>query len=471
MVSTARRALVVCVGLALTTPAARADRIDAKLHENAPAILAALNKQGVKTVGVLRFRAERGKKPESFDTGPINDGLAARVENLLVIHADRGHPVGVLRDPNHEAAANKLGHWFTNTADRKKLFDHAYNLAWGDGTARPDAFLTGEVRCTGDMVKTTVVVEMFTAANPTKLVPVVEFTVDTDRLILADLGQRFNVARRGPGVRRAADLDRFAIGEARRRDGDLPDGADPANPPTPTDPPPAPTETLTDIGGVSFQLLSGDAVQTINPAKSAGAKWEVTSPPPGQPVTMVLKNTSGKRLGVVLKVNEVSTIFEQVEDSALCRKWVLEPGKEIKVKGFYQEGKQVAPFKILVGDEARQFVEQQQLGDKAGKIRVEVFAEAAGDDDTALAISLPRRMPEGRIGVARRDLASLQTALMKPARVTRATRTETVDGKAVKREIIVPDKQALQPSPELKEVDFKPSGSPVAAELIQIVKP
>lgn len=452
----AARALLVGAFIALAAPA-RADQIDAKLHAQAPAILKALKDANVSTVGTLRFRVERGKKPDSFQVGPINDGLAARLENLLIIHADKANPIGVLKNPGTTASVAKVGSWYTNAASRRKLFELEYPTAWGNKKAKADAFLTGEVRCTGDMTKTTVVIEMFTAQDPTKFTKLVEFTVPTDRLILADLGERFSVPR-GNGLRRSADLDRFAIGEVRKRE-DMDGNGDMLN-----DTPPA---SELNVGGVTYRLLAGEEAATFRPSASAGAKWEVPSPAQDKEITMVLKNTTAKRVGVVLKVNETSTIFFQTEDSALCRKWVIEPDKEIKLKGFYQEDKQYAPFKVLVGDEAKQAIDQ--LGEKAGRIRIEVF-DAASEEET-MTISLPRRVPESRIAAARGNLNSLAPVLQKPSRVKTETKTETVNGKAVKREIIVADKEALKPHSGLKEVDFAPSGAPLAVELIQIVKP
>lgn len=452
------RCFLVCAAGALLSAPARADKIDAKLHEQAPAILAALKKADVKAVGVLRFRAERGKKAEGFDVGPINDGLAARVENLLVIHADRADPIGVLRDPNAVAAAARLGGWYTTPAVRKRLFETEYPLAWGSTRARPDAFLTGVVRCKDDMTRTTVAVEMFTAKEPSKFVRLTEFTVPTDRLILTDLGVRFSVPR-GAGIKRGGDdEDRFVIGEVRKREDDASGGGNP--------PPPA---AGLDVGGVTYRLRAGGESVPFRATGSAGEGWEATSPAPGTAVTMTLKNTTDRRVGVVLKVNEVSTIFSQTEDSALCRKWVIEPGKEIQLKGFYQEDRQYAPFKVLAGDEARAAAEQ--LGDKAGRVRVEVFDEGEGGAFAPLSVSLPRRIPEAKIGAARRSLDTLRPGLLAASRAKVETRTETVNGKAIKREIIVPDKDALLPSPDLKEVDFRSAPAPTAAELIRIVKP
>jgi hypothetical protein len=453
------RYLLVCVAAVCVAAPARADKIDAKLHEQAPAILASLKKAELKNVGVLRFRAEIGKRAESFDIGPINDGLAARIENLLVIHADRMNTIGVLRDPNTAAASARLGGWYTSADVRRKLFEQEYPLAWGTKKARPDAFLTGVVRCKGDMTTTTVVVEMFTAKEPTRFVPLVEFSVPTDRLILADLGVRFSVPRQ-PGIRRGADdMDRFVIGEVRRREetgsnGDIP----------------RPTDAV-DVGGVTYRLRVNSETVSFRSTGSAGAAWEMTSPSPDKVITMTLKNTTPKRVGVVLKINEVSTIFYQTEDSALCRKWIVDSGKEIQLKGFYQEDNRYAPFKVIVGEEAKTFALQQ--GDKAGLIRIEVFDEVVEEEGafSPLTMSLPRRIPEARLKAARESLDTLRPGLLASARAKIETRTEILNGKAIKREIVVPDKDALKPSPEVKEVEFKAASAPTAVEMIRIVTP
>ncbi len=460
------RPVLIAALLCLTTQPVRADRIDAKLNDHAPAIVEALRKHKLKTVGVLRFRAERGKKPESFAVGPINDGLAARLEHLLIIHNDTGDPLGVLLDPNMQAVEKKIGDWFGKPAERQSLFSHEYRLAWSTSTAKPEAFLTGCVRCSDDLKKTTVALELFRADDPKTLHALAEFTVDTDRLILADLGFRFDVAGKEPEDRCvpiAEELDRFAIGEVREREKEKPVTTDP---PSVTPPGGKPQDSLT-VGGVIVTIKAGGEAVPVRPAADPSA-WQMTSPAPGKPVVVTLKNTTDSRQGVVLKLNGISTIFEQVEDLAMCRKWVLKPGAEITIRGFYLESKQVAPFKILVGEEAKAAAEQ--FKDKAGRIEVGVFAEQSDRDESKLAVSLPRRLSAARAIAIRKDLPTLQAALMKSAKLKRTTVTEVVNGTALKREIIVADKDALEPG-LVKEVDFRAAPEPAAAATIQITKP
>jgi hypothetical protein len=419
--------------------------------------------------------------------------MAARLENALVLNADKAHPIPVARDPGREAVARKIGAWYTSPAERKKLFETTYSPAWGSARVAPDAFLTGEVKCSGDMTKTTVTIEMFTKAAPEKLVPVTQFTVDTDRVILADLGAHFNVARRGIATKRAVELDRFAIGQARRRDSttadnyevpDQPSTTNDGSKPTQTDSitttdyTTTPVETLTDLGGINFQLMADDEPQTIRRATTSTASWEVTSPDAAAKVKFVLKNTSAKRLGVVLKLNGQSTFHEESADPAQCKKWVIGPGEQSTIKGFYLDGDKVAPFKVLVGDEAAQA--GGQFGDRAKQIQIAVFDESPVVDvivdasgpppvgATERSLSLPRRLPASETAV-RRDLSSLQDAMMKSQKLKKETKTEMVGGKAIKREIIVANKD-YQETASVKEVDFKAAPEPVACELIQIMK-
>lgn len=450
------RWILAAVLAVLATAPVRADRIDAKLNDSARAILEGIRKHKVKTIGVLRFRADRGKKTESFAVGPINDGLAARVEHLLIIHND-STDLGVLLDPNTQAATKKIGNWFDLLTERKSLFDLDYRLAWAETLTKPDAFLTGIVRCSDDLKKTTVVLELFKASEPQTFHSVAEFTVDTDRLILSELGYSFDVEKKEPVekcVPLAVELDRLAVNDVRERERAL------------VAPEPVKPQDSITVGGVVVTMKISGGVVPVRPL-AGSTSWQVTSPEVGKPVVFTLKNTTDSRRGVVLKLNGVSTIFEQVEDHAQCRKWVIKSGVEITIKGYYLESKQFAPFKILVGDEAKAAADQ--FKDKAGRIEIAVFAEQHEDDHSELAMSLPRRISPARSDLIRKDLPTLQEALLKSANLKRTTVTEAVNGVGVKREIIVANKDKLEPG-MVKEVDFRASTEPSAAAMIQIVK-
>jgi hypothetical protein len=65
-------------------------------------------------------------------------------------------------------------------------------------------------------------------------------------------------------------------------------------------------------------------------------------------VEVRLTNVSGQRVGVLLKVAGRNTFGEQIDEGGRCRRWVLEPGKEQLVKGYYAgEGfATIRPFKV-----------------------------------------------------------------------------------------------------------------------------
>lgn len=460
-----RLAAAALVLAALAAPAARADHLDAKLLETGPQVIEYLHHRGYQNVGVLRFRLEQAGKPASFSAGALNGNLAERLENVLVMcdGSDEAQAVGIIHRAGEFAArAGRVNRWYADPADRAKLFRvDAYPLAWGSRKVKADAFLTGTVRLAADLARTTVVIEAFSAKDPAALDPVAEFTVDTDRSILRDAGANFAVARRSVVTKRSSDVDRFVLQKVGRRDGDS--GADPAG----GGAAPAgavaaggagaaggaadPTTVSPDgVGGVQFRMLS-DGQPGPAPKMGADGKWTVECPDESRPVAFALKNTTDKKLGVVLKLNGVSTIDEQKDDAENCRKYVLKPGQDLKVEGFLMlggapaNGKQqmtVAKFKILVGEEAR--AKKEELGDKAGEIAVDVFESLeAPQGDVAVSTRGTRPSEEK---AARQSLAKLQRALMQSSHATKTV----VAG----REVIVADKQNAGPAGNVNVEDF-----------------
>src|SRR5438105_2439368 len=140
--------VVAALALASLVPgSARANRLDRKLNEEMPHIIQSLRDRGCKNVAVLRFQVQKGKRPAHFDNAPLNGSLAQRVENMLIIHGGprESDALGVIHDAGAVAAKKKIGDWFSSTAQRKKLFELRYPLAWGKKTVQADAFLTGLV--------------------------------------------------------------------------------------------------------------------------------------------------------------------------------------------------------------------------------------------------------------------------------------------------------------------------------------
>lgn len=441
----------------------RADNLDQKLLEQAPKIVEALQKQGCQNVGVVRFRAKVGSKAESFGVGAINGNLAVRLENALVIHAgsEESKALGVIHNASKTALQNKVGNWFADAAEREKLFKSNYPLAWGKKTVSPDVLLTGLVEVAGDYSKGTVTIEGFTAKD-TKLTPIVEkFTFEPDVALLHDLGKSYSVARDLPAKRTVAGVRSVIFKEVRRRDDD-----EAKNPPEPV-PQPA-TQTSVMVGEVEFTLLSDGNPVTMKPAteENNGKQLLLECPDVEKPVIFRIENKGTKKLGVDVKLNGASLLFGQPDDPEGCRLWVLDPAEpkymKYDLKGFYQESqegkKNVSPFKILVGDEAK--AKREELGDKAGQILISVFDEAM--EDEMLISKGVRGLKPQQEKTARTDLRSLQRSLMKVAVLKSVRKGE--------REIIVKDEDAeKQLIANLKEVDFKRSSAAIASVPLKIV--
>jgi hypothetical protein len=216
------------------------------------------------------------------------------------------------------------------------------------------------------------------------------------------------------------------------------------------------------VGGIEVKLLVDGSPQEIRPATKGQTKWEVESPEPGKKITFTLKNNGTRTLGVVLKLNGVSTIGQQKDESDKCRKWVIDPGKTYTIEGFYgSDGGKVdnyLPFKVLVGEEAR--AKREELGDKAGRIEVDVFAQDGGAPDDGMKVS-PRGLAPAVANRVRGSYARYRSALLNPSKLKLK-----VVKKFGKRELIV-EGEEKKSIPGLEEVPFD-NPTPVAHLEIQV---
>ena len=469
-------ATVLVLGV-LAPGLARADRLDRKLNEEMPGVMKHLGDRGYRNVGVLRFRVKRGGKPARFDNAPLNGGLATRLENLLIIHGgpSEAKAIGVIRDAGPVAARQKVGSWSGSAAERKKLFEIDYPLAWGKKKVRADAFLTGLVEISADLKETTI--EM-TCLRPNRAddTRVARFALNTDRNLVRDLGysyvlsasQREELTAR----RQGKQIDKFVVDAVAQGE------EKPAD-----DRKPKPSQaTPSQVAGIEVKMLVDGKARKIAPtaAKGDGPRWQVESPPPDRPIAFTLRNTTDKPLGVVLKLNGTSTIDEQTEAADNCRKWVVPPGKTFTIRGFYLFGKNEGadrdarndpkpgngpsrqkatrlPFKVLVGEEARNM--KVDLGDRFGLIEIDVFAEGKPEEpDEELMVSA-RGLPPSKEKQARGSYKALRTALLVNARL----KTTMV----ASREVIVPDREAARRTGPVKVVDF--TGHAVGRLTVKVV--
>jgi hypothetical protein len=102
-----------------------------------------------------------------------------------------------------------------------------------------------------------------------------------------------------------------------------------------------------------------------------------------------MSNRSKSRVAVALLVNGCNTVKEERAEPRYCTKWILEPGKDLTVEGFYVEDtgrNNVKPFRVM-SDEASEALFEMNTGDlrneRLGTISMHAFVEGqrpAGGD-------------------------------------------------------------------------------------------
>jgi uncharacterized repeat protein (TIGR04076 family) len=278
----------------------RADHLDQKLMEETPKIVEALRAKGYHNVGVIRFRVKVGNKSDSFSTGMLNGNMAARLENALVVHAgaDEKTALGIIHDASKIASKHKVGNWYTDKSEREKMFGFNYPLAWGSKQVKPDALLTGLVEVSPDYSKANVSIEAFTADNTklTQLVP--KFSVTGDAPLLHDLGKSYAVASRSVRGQPAANVRNVIFKEVKKRDDDM-------TPDTPT------SDDGTMVGDILFKLLSAGQLVPIKAGSNNDKMMTVECPDQGKPVTFSITNKGKTRLGIDVRLNDVSLVLRQ----------------------------------------------------------------------------------------------------------------------------------------------------------------
>lgn len=328
---------------------ARADNLDAALLKQAPKVMQYLKDKQYQNVGVVKFRVQKGKEPLTFRAGPLNSNLASRLENALVLMNDKEKPVGIIHDADKVAHDRRLSS-YSSDAGMGKLFEQHFPLAWGDRTVRADAFLTGTVRVPADMKTANVTIQAF-APNASALETVATFTVDVDRALLNDLGQSFSLnARSLTKKTRALDLE--ASDDAATRDQT-----------------PGSASTQTSEKLLDFEIRYNGQRQTYAADPQNGGEMVVAEPQEGQKVTFLLKSTAKDTIAVALMINGKNSLYEQEVEPVACKKWILDPGVEVEIKGFQFDAATMKPFRVLSPAES----ESMAYSDNLGLISVFVF--------------------------------------------------------------------------------------------------
>jgi hypothetical protein len=343
-----RKASVLALAaVALSAPLARADNLDTSLVKHAPEVMHYLREHHCKNVGILKFRVQKGKQPTSFKVGPLNDNLPGRLEIALCLANKEQSPIGIIHDADHVALVKKLPS-YTNPAGKHVLFAQKYRLAWESPPVSPDLFLTGFVTIPPDLKTATVTIEAFGPAS-TKPSKVVSFPVAVDRSLLVDLNESFQVSSRklGRRTRGDIDLDEDAVEDASKKDnmqttavtsgggGNLPAGS--------------PIAKNSDEKLLDFQILYDGVPQPVTADPGSPGELHIPEPNENQAVSIAVRSVAPDRIGLVLMVNGVSTLYEEPQQDDVSKNlaWVLDPGRQYVIKGYQQDNKTFKPFRVL----------------------------------------------------------------------------------------------------------------------------
>ncbi len=466
------------------TSLAHADRLDGQLNNKMQDLVFQL-KSKYKSIGVLRFRVDCGTGKDSF-ASPLSGRMVERLETLVMLHngPNEAEALQLVHDVPRVAARNGIDDWFGNVEQRRQLFSLSYPRAWGDQKLKPEAFLTGKVSLSRNHRTTIVELELFDRDHPEKLIRLAKIEMPTDRFVLRDLGYGFRLSKQGRtqlvAKRSLSDEDAVLVYDIIQQANDK-------------------TTLLTpsDIGGIRFEMQANRKPLEFQSIENPDSpiRWQVSCPPPDSEVHFLLKNTTTKRLAVVLRLNGFSTINDQTLDPENAAKWVLEPGKLYRLEGTFllptgpvkrhddgliqhsdddedendtitKGGNKYRPFRVLIGEEANQM--KQQLGDKAGVIDIDVFEAGLEKEEEETLITL-RGLKASKEKLARATYSRLQGSLVKNNQLQVKFVEEKKDNDlVVKKSLLVPDEKALQSSRKIKLTDF-PNSQLTARLSIQIV--
>ena len=119
-------ALALAFGLDAGT--AEADHLDAGLNIQAPQIVRVLREQGVKTIGVLRFRVQEGDGPETFmpDHSTATWPYVWKTPWSSMRGRTNRRLLGIIHNAGQEAVRRKVGKWYKNEAEQAQVIHHRH---------------------------------------------------------------------------------------------------------------------------------------------------------------------------------------------------------------------------------------------------------------------------------------------------------------------------------------------------------
>lgn len=375
-----------------------AESVAEQYQKIAKQTLEGLRKDGIKSVGVLKFAVRVGDGQFPGNVGLLNTRLAERLELALVI-ANPAHQsqldkqVGVIRNAS-ATAASIAGATHASEAGRKLLFSKAYPLAWelgGKTSVVPDALIVGVAQVHPNLRNMDIELLQIRRSD-LQLRPLANLTVKTELDDLLEGGESFTtrglfddgqVTDSEKSVELVAQ-QAVAIRNKSKSDGSPTEAKHPLAPGSG-----APVKLEIFYNGVSqpLEFREGSAF--------------VKEPLEGQKISFAVtrQEASKTRYGVLLQVNGENTLYRERKSNLKSSLWILEPAAKLfGVYGFQMSSGARQDFRVLSKRESE--LRAIDYGRDVGLIALVVFEEAKGtpsaltDDALDLAVQSHASLPD-----------------------------------------------------------------------------
>lgn len=382
--------------------------LDSELRKHTPKILAELKKRNpgpAFNVGVLKFQVQIDHRKPTLHSGRLNQQMATRLENALILSLKDADKIGVTRDAGTAAAKKNKNMTYLTSTGRGVLLQEKYPLAWGKTKVPVNSFLTGLLILNNKTKIGEVQVKYFDKKTK-DLQPLYAFKFKMDRNILSESAQRFTLSRSAlKNGKSWSEMDEET--QTPTITGGL----------TPVD---------TEFNSILDFRIFYDGVEIPTALGSDGTFK--CDPPPTDTKKVVFKIKAAERIGLVLLVNGVNTFlmdkaaFASVDQQS---RWIMDANKEYTIEGFYPSFEKCLPFAVVPDLEA----DPGELGpeDKWGLIELHVFRETANVVEGLPSVNLQNPYAEGS---SPRDLKK-QFSKLQAAKAKNLIVPPHADGKSV----------------------------------------
>jgi hypothetical protein len=359
------RATFTILLLGSLAAAAEPESFDAAITKRASGLHKMLKEKGYTNIGVLKFLVKQGTDGKlTDDAGDLNLTLANKLETALVL-ANTDEKFGIIDRASEAVVKEKLTTANHRSDDgRKAFFTRQYELGWSRDKVTPAAFLTGVATLSPDLKSMTVQLQVFDSTG--KLTDVPEpLAVVTEPEMLAQAGFSYTV----PKATQKALISGKAPPAAKVREEAVETIKQQAAAPAPPPEKDVPFAPLAE-SPIQLTILYND-----QPVKVTNGI--VPEPKETDAVAFKLVNPTNSTYAAVLLVNGQNTLFNETLSPLACRKWVLEPGMEVTVRGFQTDADTAAAFRVTKPDEPVE--DAVRYGPHAGTFRLVVYSGSMTD--------------------------------------------------------------------------------------------